>query len=102
MALLVHTWDLPLDREELHWYERRGGELVPTILAQPGVLDCRAYRSPTGASPQVMVEIELETMAALSALLSSDEYRQVLIDLQSCRNISVAVWDASPLLLPHR
>ena len=53
MPLLVHTWDLPFTKADMEWYQDRGGEWVPMVLRQPGVIEFRAYRNPTGSSPQV-------------------------------------------------
>jgi heme-degrading monooxygenase HmoA len=100
MPLLVHTWDLPFTKADMEWYRERGGEWVPTVLRQPGVVEFRAYRNPTLSSPQVMVHSQFATMADLQRWMASDEYRRIMGELRGCGNISVAVWDDSPVV-PH-
>ena len=53
MALLVQTWDIPAGRDGREEYALIGQEAISTVLAQPGVLEFRAYRNPLRASPQV-------------------------------------------------
>ena len=98
MPLLVHTWDLPFTKADMEWYRERGGEWVPMVLRQPGVVEFRAYRSPTLSSPQVMVHSQFATMADLQRWMASDEYRRIMGELRGCGNITVAVWDDSPVV----
>jgi hypothetical protein len=100
MALAVYTFDLPLPAGALHDYERAGQERIVRILDQPGVREFRAYRHPLGIAPQVMVQIEFESVDAVQAWHASAVYHDVLSDLlrEGCRNIMVDVWDSSPVV----
>ena len=98
MPLLVHTWDLPFAKSDLDWYQQRGSEWVPMVLRQPGVTEFRAYRNPSQSSPQVMVHTEFETLDALQRWMASEEYHRIMGELRGCGNISVAVWDNSPIV----
>jgi heme-degrading monooxygenase HmoA len=98
MALLIHTWDLPYSKADLSWYENRGSEWIPMVLRQPGVREFRAYRSPTMSSPQVMVQTEFETIDDLQRWMASNDYHQIMSELRGCGNITVQVWEASPIV----
>ena len=105
MALLIQTWDIPADRRGHEEYELIGQEAIAVVLAQPGVLEFRAYRNPLRASPQVMVQIEFEGDAALQKFLDSFVYGDVIRDLTrvGCHNIQSQVWTGSPVVpVPRR
>ncbi len=100
MALAIYTFDLPLAAGRLQDYERMGQEWVPRVLRQPGVVEFRAYRHPHAISPQVMVQVEFDSLVALDRWHASPEYHEVLGDflLAGCRIVAVDVWDASPVV----
>jgi quinol monooxygenase YgiN len=100
MALLVQTWDIPAGRGGREEYALIGQEAISTVLAQPGVLEFRAYRNPLRASPQVMVQIEFESDAALQRFLDSFSYGDIIGDLSrvGCLNIQSQVWTGSPVV----
>ena len=100
MALAIYTFDLPLATSALRDYEHAGQECLPRILHQSGVREFRAYRHPLGMSPQVMVQIEFNSLEAVQRWHQSSDYREVLTDLLrlGCRGIVVDVWDASPVV----
>ncbi len=100
MALLVHTWDMPADKRGMEEYRLVGQESIPVVLAQPGVREFRAYRSPLRTTPQVMVEIEFETDDLLQQFLESYIHGDLVKDLirAGVQNFHTNVWAASPVM----
>jgi len=70
------------------------------VLRQPGVKEFRGYRHRYGASPQVMVEVEFESLQAADDWLSSKDWSELIMGMRAlgCGNFNVAVWDASPIM----
>lgn len=102
MALLIHCWDMPPDRRGQEEYRLIGQELVPIVARQPGVREFRAYRSPAGATPQVMVQVEFDSDDSLHQFVASHTHGEMLRDLLrvGCHNLTTQVWAVSPAV-PH-
>jgi heme-degrading monooxygenase HmoA len=100
MALAIFTWDLP-SGERVQVYEAKAHtEWIQNVLQQPGVTEVRAYRNPHHTTPQVMIHIEFDSLAAWQEFLTSERYGELMFDLRAvgCTHMTVQVWDTSPLL----
>jgi hypothetical protein len=100
MALAMFTWDMPAGERVQVYQEKAHMEWIRSVLQQPGVTEVRGYRNPHHTTPQVMVHIELDSLAAWHQFLTSERYGELMFDLRAvgCTHIAVQVWDTSPLL----
>jgi heme-degrading monooxygenase HmoA len=99
MALIVVTWDLPGNQEQMEVYTAHVGERLPRILAAPGIVEFRAYRNPMYASPQVMAIQEYDSLESARRWAETAEYKQIVLGLRQdgCTNITIQFWDKSPI-----
>lgn len=100
MALGIMNWNLPASGPTEGYMQRAQSSWIPTVLAQAGVTEFRAYRNPHGDHLHVMVETEFDNLDHLNAWVNSDEYAQLKIELaeHGATEISDQVWDASPVV----
>lgn len=100
MALLMISWDLPTNQEQMEIYKVRAQQWTKLILEGPGIQEWRGFRNPLHTSPQAMVTQEYDTLASCQNWLQSADYAGLIAEMRSigCTNFSVQVWDASPLL----
>jgi quinol monooxygenase YgiN len=96
MVLHVTKWDIHPDKTEayLKWAENA----VKRLLAGPGVVEFRAYRSATGGS-QAVTTTEFSDMAAWAAWQNDENVRKVLDELHTLAlNVNIEVWGPSPVV----
>lgn len=103
MPLLVLTWNLPPLASHEAYVEKARSAWIPSVLAQPGVDEIRAFRNGTQTKPDVMTTVEFETFQALETYMASKQYAGVVSGLRSagCDAITAQVWDYSPVV-PRR
>lgn len=78
MALIMATWDLPADKEQLERYAAWVEESIKETLRLPGLQEWRRFRNPSGMTPQVMAIHDFDTMASLQRWLQSADYAATL------------------------
>ena len=100
MALIVLTWDLPAGDRMGAYVERARNQWIPSILSQQGFKEFRAYRNPHRSSPQVMGQIEFDSLESVESYIESMAYATITAGLTSlgCANVVAQVWDTSPVV----
>ena len=67
----------------MHVYEEQAHtDWVRSVLQQPGVMEVRAYRNPYHTTPQVMIHIEFDHLAAWHQFHASERYGELMFDLR--------------------
>jgi|Deesub1362A_J573_1020465.scaffolds.fasta_scaffold01064_13 antibiotic biosynthesis monooxygenase (ABM) superfamily enzyme len=95
-VLYVIKWDILPDKIES--YTQWTQSAIQRILAVPGVIEFRAYRSATGSS-QAVVTYEFADMATWAAWYSNEEVQKVLNELRTfATNISMELLGPSPIV----
>lgn len=99
MPLVITTWDLPAEKEQLEKYAAWAGRSIKDTLAIPGTVEWRGFRNPLNTTPQVMAMQEFDTLQACYNWLQSDGCQATSAEIRSlgCTNLTVQVWDTSPL-----
>lgn len=101
MVLHVSKYDIHPDKLEayLNWVEGA----IKRILALPGVVEFRAYRTVAGSS-QLVTTIEFADMAACAAAVSNADMQKLSMELHTLAlNLSVDIWGPSPVVpVPRR
>ena len=100
MAMLVISWDLPPMTNIQEYSELSRAKWIPLLLRQSGIKEFRAYRDRYGMSPEVMVEVEFESLIAADGWLGSAEWSSMIAEMRAlgCKNFDAVVWDGSPLV----
>lgn len=100
MALGILGWDLPPAEQIETYNEKARTAWIPSVLKAPGVKEFRAYRNPLHTTPQVVVHVELDSLASWLKWIESEDYATIVADLRAvgCTNISAQVWGASPIV----
>jgi quinol monooxygenase YgiN len=96
MVLHVSKYDIHPDKLEayLKWVEGA----IKRILALPGVVEFRAYRTVAGSS-QLVTTIEFADMAACAAAVSNADMQKLSMELHTLAlNVTVEVWGPSPVV----
>lgn len=99
MPLLVLTWNLPPPASLAAYAMQARAVWIPSVLAQPGVIEIRAFRNGSQTRPDVLATVEFRTSESLETYLSSRQYSGVIAGLRSsgCGAITAQVWDHSPI-----
>ena len=100
MALGVMTWKLPATGPSDQYAERAKTSWVPTVLAQPGVKEFRAYRVLGEGFLMARTETEFSSLEHAQQWLNSAEFARIKGELaeHGAMEISAETWDASPLI----
>jgi len=96
MVLYVQRYEiLPGKTEEfIEWAKAA----IPQILAVPGLVEMRSYRTQAGNS-QVVTTYEFADMAAWAAWQYSETMQQMLVESRaSMMNVSAELWGPSPVV----
>jgi quinol monooxygenase YgiN len=95
MVLHVVKWDIHPDKTDAYLKWAEGA--IKRLLAVPGVVEFRSYRTMAGSS-QVVATYEFADMAAYAAWMSSEEVQKVRAELGTIAlNVQVEVWGPSPV-----
>lgn len=99
MPLLVLTYDLPPAATLPAYVDRARSAWIPSVLRQPGVIEIRAYRNAAGSKPDVMTQVEFDSVLAVEGYLGSRQYASVISGLTAsgCSSIAAQVWNPSPV-----
>lgn len=100
MAMVIITYDLPLQEQMAAYIEKGRSEWIPTVVRQPGVKEFRAMRNAFHATPRVMTMTECDSLTSALQFIASEDYARVIEGLRSvgCNHISVQLWDISPIV----
>lgn len=100
MALIVVTWDLPANQDQIEQYTAKSNEWGQDILQRPGLVQWCAYRNPLSATPQVMAIQEYDSLESARAWLDTDRMKQVIAEMRDsgCSNFTIQLWDQSPII----
>jgi heme-degrading monooxygenase HmoA len=100
MALAVMKYDLPAAEQVAAYNEKARTAWIPAVLRQPGLKEFRAYRNPYRITPEVMIHTEWDSLSSWLGWVESDDYATITEEMKGvgCANISVEVWDASPII----
>ena len=100
MALVITSWDLP-GKDKLEQYgQKAAARWIPTIMQQAGAKEFRAYRTSCGASPEVTVHAEFNTLENAQLWMSSETCADQVAELRElgCSQITIELWDGSPIV----
>jgi len=100
VVIYTMTWDLPAHTEKLRVYSNKArNDWIPTTLGFEGVKEISTYRNPLESTPQVMVVIQFEDMAAWQRYISSRENERMMREHRTlgCTSINTHVWLPSAL-----
>ena len=96
MVLYIMKWDIHPDKLEA--YQKWTGGAVKRLLAVPGVVEFRAYRTAIGAS-RVVVTYEFADLSAWAAWQASEETQKVRDELDTLAlNVTAELWGPSPVV----
>jgi quinol monooxygenase YgiN len=96
MVLYVNKWDIHPDKVDA--YLKWTGGAIRRVLAVPGVVEFRAYRTAAGTS-QAVITYEFADMAAWAAWFSNEEVQKVIAELYTLAlNVSMELWGPSPVV----
>ena len=96
MVLYVVKYNIHPDKAEA--FQAFSQRTIPQILALPGVVEFRAYRSASG-SWQVVTTTEFGDMVAWANAVSSEVWQQLIVELHTLAlDITVEVWGPSPVV----
>jgi antibiotic biosynthesis monooxygenase (ABM) superfamily enzyme len=95
-VLQVTRYDIPADKLEA--YSKWAPGATKRILAVPGVVEFRAYRTTVGTS-LVVLTYEFADLAAWAAWRSNKETEKLVDELETFAvNMSNEVWGPSPIV----
>jgi quinol monooxygenase YgiN len=96
MVLYVMKWDIHPDKVDAYVEWVPGA--ISRVLAVPGVVEFRAYRSAGGAR-QGLATYEFADMAAWAAWWSHEDVQQANNELYTLAlNVTTELWGPSPLV----
>lgn len=96
MVLYLMRWDILPDKVEA--YETWSREVIPRILAVPGIIEFRGYRPVTGAS-QAVVTLEFPDLGAWTAWYMDEDVQTMFNALRLlATNVTTELWGPSPLV----
>ncbi|MBM2811132.1 MAG: hypothetical protein HW416_1891 [Chloroflexi bacterium] len=100
MVIYTMAWDLPTHTETLRVYANKArNDWIPTTIAFEGVKEVATYRNPLESTPQVLVVISFEDMAAWQRYVSSRDNERIMREHRTlgCTAITTHVWMPSTL-----
>ena len=96
MVLYVHKWNIR--PEKAGAYANWAKSTIPRLLAVPGVVELRGYRTATGAH-HVVLTYEFADMAAWAAWQSNEDVQKSRDELDAyATDVTSELWGPSPVI----
>jgi hypothetical protein len=102
-VIYAMSWDLPIESEKLRVYANKArNDWIPTTLSYEGAVEVTTYHNPLGNTPQVLVVISFNDMAAWQRYVASDDNERIMRELRAlgCTSFTTRVWMPARLT-PH-